>query len=87
MDEIKYNCFQHFFCTHIILMTEHYGPDDLKDVFSGDLLRQAAWVLLQLLQDGVVHILEYQVQFTFASKNLNIFKKSIELMFHLFSVI
>ena len=77
MDEIKYNCFQHFFCTHIILMTEHYGPDDLKDVFSGDLLRQAAGVLLELLQDGVIHILEDQVQFPFAPKNLNMSIRSI----------
>ena len=68
-------------------MTEHYCSDDLKDMFSGDLLRQAAWVLLQLLQDGVVHILKYQVQFTFASKNLNILKKSFRLMFDHFSVL
>ena len=67
-------------------MTEHDGSDDLKDVFSGDLLRQAARVLLQLLQDCVIHILEYQVQFTFASKNLNIFM-SIRLIFYHFSVI
>ena len=70
----------HFKHTYIVLVTEHDRSDDLKDVFSGNLLRQAAGVFLQLLQDGVVHILEYQVQFTFASKNLNIFM-SIRLIF------
>ena len=56
-------------------MTEHDCSDDLKDVFSGDLFRQAAGVLLELLQDGVIHILEDQVQFPFAPKNLNILIK------------
>ena len=74
-----YKCSLHFKHTYIVLVTEHDRSDDLKDVFSGDLLRQAAGVLLQLLQDGVVHILEYQVQFTFASKNLNIFLWALDL--------
>ena len=59
------------FETYVVLMTELNGSDDLKDMFPGHLLLQTTGVLLQLLQDGVVHILEHQVQLPLPPEHLD----------------
>ena len=55
------------------------GSQNLKDMFSSCLLIKTTWVLFNLLQDSVVYILEYQVQFSFSSKHLQLhFMKTLK---------
>ena len=55
------------------------GSQNLKDMFPRCLLMETTGVLLQLLQNGVVDILKYQVQFSFSSKHLQLhFMKTLK---------
>ena len=52
-------------------MTELYSPEHLEHVASGLVLLEALGVLLQLLQDGVIHVLKHQVQLAPTTKHFD----------------
>ena len=54
---------------YIVVMAELDAPEHLEDVAAGDVGVEALGVVLQLVQDGVVHKLKDQKQLSLPSEN------------------
>ena len=57
--------------THVVHVAEFDAPEDLEDVAAGLVEAEPLGVLLQLLQDGVVDVLEDQEQLAPPPKHLD----------------
>ena len=57
--------------THVVHVAELDAPEDLEDVAAGLVDAQPLGILLQLLQDGMVDVLEHQEQLSPPPKHLD----------------